>query len=256
MKGRLMLRLVVVLLVLACASPTWAACAYVQSAKGSWASGTSTTVNITATNGNTLVVIYFHEASNATNAPNAAPSDPTNGSYTLVNSQNESAGGAMQYLRMHYKENITGGALTITQTVTNASINRADLVVIELSGTATASALDQQTTARQTAPGTGTDGVTTGNVTPSSDGQCLVAAAKRLPTGAVTMTAGTAPAWSSRQTSTNQGIAETFDQGTAAAAAGTFTTSANVLTYSTIGTFKAAAGGGGGGTVRRRVTQQ
>lgn len=91
-----------------------------------------------------------------------------NGSYTVVD--NMEAG--VYRGALFYKENISSGAETITVTFSGSAPSY--LMAHEVSGLATASALDQHAVNVQPLNTTGTDNVTTGSVTTTTDGQYVV----------------------------------------------------------------------------------
>src|SRR5215469_11439333 len=125
-----------------------------------------------------------------------------------------------------YCPNVTAGAKTFTATLSSAATLATIIVDGEYSGLLTSSPQDQTTGQAQTTPGTGSNAVTSGNVTPTSGVQGeLVVAATINQTGAAgvgTITAGTG--FTANQTVTNLLRSEfLIRNATSGTQAGTFT---------------------------------
>lgn len=110
-----------------------------------------------------------------------------------------------------------------------------------------ATPLDQGTGQAQASPGTGTDAVTSGSVTTTTNGQfvvaCTVNSTEASP-GAGTISPGTG--FTTLTSNPLPGIhrGEYMIQGGAGSVAGTFTHDVNTVQITTVATFKAAGGGG------------
>lgn len=133
------------------------------------------------------------------------------------------------------------GANTVT--VVMSAAGGGAIAVHEASGIQATTPLDKVAFVPQVGTGTGTNGVTTGNVTPTTDGQYLFAAAHDDSFSGVAFTPGTSVAYVGRESANDAGFhvrTESFVQTTAAAVAGTFTASVNGDTVNILLTFKAA----------------
>ncbi len=239
--------LLVLLICLAIPVSSFSAAAFVQAQKGTYASGSTWTVSaFTTTSGNLLVGSVFLFASNSFNdVGSGGVADDINGTWTSIDNQDTLVSSQNFQLRTFYIKNITGGSTTITITAGSSAIDEAYFVVHEVSGLDTTSPLDQHTITSVPAPGTGTDAITTGNVTPSANGEYIYSS------GMIcffhnTLTHGTD--FTIDGQTANFNASEYYVQPTAAAHAGTFTVAVDGATYNvSVVTFKAAAGGGGGG---------
>jgi hypothetical protein len=96
---------------------------------------------------------------------------------------------------------------------------------MEFSGVATSSPVDgaAHKIALQISPGTGTNAITTGNVTPATNGDIIFAAVFDDGGGAGTYSAGTTVAYNGIGTNGSFHYSEYFVQAVAAALSGTFT---------------------------------
>lgn len=126
-----------------------------------------------------------------------------------------------------YRENITNAPTTFTLSRTGGgSITYSAITVDEFSGVATSSALSGTPAQQvQNSPGTGTDGITSGNTTPAVNG-CLIYGWTQNDGGSTQASAGTGYTSATSET-TAAGRSEYKVQATAAAVAATFTTAAN-----------------------------
>jgi hypothetical protein len=216
------------------------ATAHIQTVTGDWSTGTTWTATITATNGNLLIASIHWNAGNGSNAPGGV-SDGTNGSYTAIDSLFASVAGENSGVSTFYVKNITGGALTVTANAGSGNVDRARLVVEEVSGCDTTAPLNVHTIQRLTAPGTGTDAITSGAVTAAA-GDYVFGATSLAFTD--TLTHGTG--FTDGMNATHWAI-EYIAAHAGGSQAATFTGSGGGQDYFTaIATFKAAAGGGGG----------
>ena len=147
--------------------------------------------------------------------------------------------------QMFYKEDIAGGAASdITATLGGgATPSVFAMSCSEISGRATAGALDQKKWNTQNFLGTGTDFITSGSVTTTTNGQYIFGATRaQFGTDA---TAGTTPSYILTSPGTdNHVIAErlTDDQASAGSIAAVFTPSGNDGYITGIMTFKASGG--------------
>jgi hypothetical protein len=138
------------------------------------------------------------------------------------------------------KDNLTGGPTVITVTLSGAMSEQ--LVTIdEYTGALSSGSFDQGTTARQVNPGTASNAVTSGTVTPTVDGELIWGyGGSSLHTSPI-YTVGTGFTLRQRLSSKNP-TSEDLVQGTAAAIAATFTDNVSSDTsYTTVVTLKPAA---------------
>lgn len=169
--------------------------------------------------------------------------DDLGNTYTTVDSLNDTDSDDH---RTFYAKVTNGGTPTITLTLTNACGYRS-LVAHEVSGLDATAPLDQHTIVNQASPGTGTDGVTTGNVTTTTDGQYIFGATHLNNTTTQTIAAGTG--FTGRESNSGGGDTPPFRsedqiQSVAGSVAATFTLTVDQHMTTAIMTFKAAAGGG------------
>lgn len=142
-------------------------------------------------------------------------------------------------LATYYFLNTTGGACTVTVTFAGA-ITYASLQVAEYSGIATSAALDKFASNSQTAPGTGANAITSGSVTPTTNGQLILGWTTALTVGAGTVSAGTG--FTGRVNVFGDTLFEDQVQGAAGAIAATFTGTNAASNYTTlISTYKELA---------------
>lgn len=205
---------------------------HVQSNNGQAFSGTTVTAafgsNVTA--GNMIVVTIY------SNKGLTSITDSLSHTYQTATVNTD---GSTYVFGCYYVPNITGGANTVTATLT-AAHTFALLTIQEYSGCATASPLDQATFAFQTTPGTGANAITTGNVTTTTNGQLLFGACGSTEAFTATVSAGTS--YTIRQNPLGDNPSEDRVQTSAGAVAATFTTTDTTASYhSLIATFKAAA---------------
>lgn len=131
-------------------------------------------------------------------------------------------GGAAISTTAVYCANLTATAKIFTATLSGASTVKV-IAGDRYSGVVGTSPLDKHTGQKQTTPGTGSNAVTSGSVTPTFPGELVVAGTTNS-TGAAgsgTITAGTG--FTTEQTVTNLLRTEFLTQGAAAAVSGTFT---------------------------------
>ena len=127
------------------------------------AAGTTISVNITATTGNTLAVQVTYQDS----ITGATCADGTN-TYTQLD-RPTGVGFSQQTL---YAKNITGGALTVTATTPSAAFRR--IQVLEYSGLDAVSPLDGHVGNSSATFGTGTDACTSTNANTTVNGDTIV----------------------------------------------------------------------------------
>ena len=218
--------------------------AYVQSASISSDGTTSTTVAVTfgsnVTAGNLIALfVVFNSGANIIDTV----ADSLGNTYVLADT---AVGFAGDSHATYYAKNITGGACTVTVTLT-ASVGYRSLVVHEASGLDTTAPLDQHVINTQTTPGTGANAVTSGSVTTTTDGQYIFGATHVNNVGAgVTVTPGTGlTGRESIDGGADSAPLESEDliQTSAGAIAATFTQSVDNNVTTAIMTFKAAGGG-------------
>lgn len=233
------MRLFIALLVWVWSASAWAAPAHVQSPAAATAfSGTSIALpfgsNVTA---GSLLVCHIY-------ANHGISSVADSLAQTFSSAVNVTDGATFS-IATFYVPNSAAGADTVTVTFAG-TIAYASLQCAEYSGVATSSPLDQAVSQNQTDPGTGTDAVTSGNVTTTTDGQLIVGWSTALVVGAGTLTAGTG--YTGRTNVFNDTLHEDRVQTTAGSIAATFTSNSATSDFVTqIATFKAAAAPSGCG---------
>lgn len=210
----------------------WAAPAFVQSSSNSVATGTSVSTaypsNVTA--GNLLVGCIFSDVG-VTGVSGSIGGQ----TWSLVSANTD---GATFTFGMYYFPNTAGGANTITATLSGTTAYT-HLILGEWNGVDPAP-LDQKTNQFQAAPGTGTDAVTSGNVTTTTDGQLIVGCGNSMTYAADQLSAGTG--FTIRQSHFGDNPMEDRIQTSAGSIAATFTSTSATNNYVPIvGTFKAAA---------------
>src|SRR3989304_5741609 len=135
---------------------------------------TSTTIaatfvaNVTA--GNLIVVHVGHESASGTTVTVA---DTLSNTYTEVNSAFDSVNGQKGW--MFYAKNITGGACTVTATISVTETARR-VIIDEHSGLDTTAPLDASAVQYESAPGTGTDAVNSTAFTTNAANDLVVGA--------------------------------------------------------------------------------
>lgn len=240
-----MRRLAVLLLLLMLPIQAWSAIANVQCITGTWSSGTSWTASITATTGNLIVGSLHFWAGNLDNDVTTYGDGGTN-TYTEVDTEFRAVPAVGNHrLTTFYAKSITGGALTFTVNTSTSVTDRALTVLCEVSGADATAPLDQHAEQYQVIPGTGTDAVSSGSVTTTTNGQ-YVYGATIAHIALTTYTQGTG--FTSAGTGTGFAGAEYLIQSSAGSIAATFTQSVNTDVTTMIATFKAASVG----AVRRR----
>lgn len=216
-----------------------AAIAYVQSA-GTTGSGTSMSVaypsNVST---GSLLITALSVGSGVSSVTDSLGQSET----TLAG---EITDGSTFCIRVSYYVNSAAGADTITVNFTG-SAGFGSVAIHEYSGVATASALDKTTTNNQVNPGTGTDAITTGSVTTTTDGQLIFGFAAQYDSVASTTAGGTG--YTERQDPFGDTPTEDRIQTSAGAIAATFTAgNASQDFFSWIATFKAAVAASGAPT--------
>lgn len=216
------------------------ATAYVQSKSGVTNSATTIALALGAavSSGNTLGTVYTTQAASFTSvSDNGSPGS----TYTPVDTQTPQFGLAGS----HYAKNVTGAPTSITFTFGSAIASMA--VVHEVSGADTTAPLDAHAYGDQSAPGTGTDGCTSGTGTTTANGAYIMGVCVDYLAGSSTITAGTG--FNSRETSGAPSgslpnyVSEDLIQSSAGSIAATATEGSNVHVVTFMMAFKAAATG-------------
>ena len=147
--------------------------------------------------------------------------------------------------RIYYAKNVTGGT-NIAVTVTLASGEFGHVFAHEVSGADTTSPLDQESQNAQSGVGTGTDAVTSGTDTTTTNGQYIFGCMADESFGGPTQTKGTGFTDGANSVDDNGfvGSSEYQIQASAGSIAATFTHSASNDTIALMATFKAAAAAG------------
>lgn len=238
------------------------AIAFVQNVTGLWSSGTSFTTSLTATSGNLLAVAVWTVSGDGSDKFSSI-GDTVN-TYTCIDGVvYDGAGilsGAKHSFTTWYVKNATGGALTVTVNLVDSTMTWARVSVSEYSGADTSSPLDVHAMpAVQINPGTGTDAVTSGNVTTTANNELVVGwsanAGQAEPSQPFTCTgftsrrvSGTAPAFATGD----------LIKAVAGSTAALFTmgaSDANTNEVTAVATFKEAASAGWGGLLSDRLNR-
>ena len=148
-------------------SPSWAAPAFVQGCEsaGTVATTQACTFGTSTTAGNAILCGTGLDITAVAALLSAADTSGSN-TYTLLT---QTANSNNVGIRQFYALNITGGWTVVTATYQNSSANKA-VHCAEFSGL---QAFDQQAGNAQTDPGTGTDAVTSGNITTTQADEVL-----------------------------------------------------------------------------------
>lgn len=211
----------------------------IRSAEGSTAS--SWTAAITATTHNAFVVSVQFVAIDGTNDITGI-SDGVN-TYTQVDTHTAVYGGLNTRISTYYAKDITGGSLTLTTSASTSQTAIARTYICEVAGADLTSPLGVHAIQTQVTPGTGTDLVTSGNVTTTENGDYIFAATLSN-NGGETFSAGTG--FNVADTITSWMASEYRVQSSAGPIAGTFTAAFGDLhTFSTAVVALKPAGGGG-----------
>lgn len=158
-------------------------------------------------------------------------------------------------MQMFYAENITGGTTpTITATFSGSLGVTTTIGCHEVSGRATSGALDQKQWNTQNFAGTGTDFITSGSVTTTTDGQYIFGVTRSQ----FSSSAAAGTNFTRRTGGTGQQVIVTEnltdDQVSAGSIAATFTPDDNDGYITGIMTFKSSGGGGPNTSqLRRRI---
>lgn len=176
-------------------------------------------VTLTGTVGSgNAVFVSLSWSSTAGDTPTCT--DDKSNTYTLVDNVRNAA--LTDSYATFYALNVTNAPQTVTGTF-NGGANRSfgSILADEYSGIATSAALDGHTMQSQgTAPGTGTDAVTSGNATTTADGNLIYGTTANV-NGAGSIAAGTG--YAQRQYNTNNFMTEDKTQTTHGTIAATFT---------------------------------
>lgn len=228
-----MLRRILVVALICCLIPiaSWADPAYIQSNAAYTSSGTSYGLayssNVTA---GSLLVSCIHAGAGITSV-----TDTLGNSWAAATNLTDNS---TYSLAMFYAYSPSGGANTVTVNFTG-SVGYAHQVIGEWSGVASSSPLDKSTGQFQATPGTGSNAVTSGTVTTTTNGQLIVGCANSDPYVSGQLSAGTG--FDIRQQLFGDHPMEDDVQATAGNIAATFTTNQAGGSYTTlVGTFKAA----------------
>lgn len=229
---------IVVLLAFVFSLPVQADTAFVQSKNNIafGATSVSATFDSSVTAGNLIVaVVSINNTSETINST----TDTQSNSYTPLDNPTDDSGNG-QRAAAFYAENVTGGSVTVTA---NFSASVVGIIAIhEISGADITSPEDGHAAQAQTNPGTGTDAVTSGDITPSADG-AYIFGATFVSGGSTTPTIGTN--FALREQNAFRVTTEDLIQGSAGAIAATFTTTGAIDDFITfIVAFKPPAAGG------------
>lgn len=185
------------------------------------ATSISATFGATVGNGNAVIVYVWFS-----NGGTTTISDDKSNSYTLVDTN------SVVSVRSFYLTNITNAPITVTVTfgTTQTGSNTvASIMIDEFSGIATSSPLDGHTINRVTFPGTGTDAVTSGSITTTTNGDLIWGAVidELSITNAAAAGTGFTLGTQNAAGTNGRGATEYLIQGTAGSIAATFTQTAS-----------------------------
>lgn len=219
----------ILLCLLLAVAPSWAAPAWIQGKANFTSSGTSYGLayssNVTA--GSLLLTCINADAGIS------SVTDTLGNTYAAATNLTD---GSTYALAMFYTISASSGANTVTANFTG-SVGYAHHILGEWSGVASSSPLDQSTGQVQAAPGTGSNAVTSGNITTTVNGDLLVGCSNSDPYVSGQLTAGTG--FTIRQLLFGDHPMEDSVQATAGTTAATFTSSQAASNYTTlVGAFK------------------
>ncbi len=226
------------------------AIAFVQKKSGKSGLGTifsfAQTFTSTTTAGNLLLAVVAANSGFTV----TGVSDSNGNTFTQAAESLYAAG--VQVISLWYKENAAGGSSNVVTASTGSSAQTA-MAILEFSGAATSSSLDQTNTTANTTTTT----PTTGNVTTANAGELYLG-------GLIFSTFGVTPpitttdegGWTNIFNDTGTGgqsiawDAQYLIGGAGGTFAGTWTLDQSCICNAAIATFKAAGGGGGGAAAR------
>lgn len=237
------------LLTLGMVDPSWAIPAFVKAGTSSGSAGTTHTVTLANVSAGNTIACFIQIGGTGQTINSFSDDSGSNTWSSVLNATSANS----RISGQAYAENVAAStSLVITATLSGS--NNGYMVCHEISGVLTSGALDQSTIQGQAAVGTGTDAITSGDVTTTTDGQYIFSATAKNSTTAATYTAGTNESFTIQGNATNSNVrwaAEYAIQTTAGITAGKWTTTLGTDNHHTgIMTFKAAGGGGGGATPR------
>lgn len=149
-----------------------------------------TTITFTPANNLTPGSVILVEATwDVTNAPTVTCADATNGAYTPIDTVPDTDHGQNQK-NFYFKNNSSSGKPVITVTY-SASSQFKGIHFREITGAATVNPLAGHAAQFQTAPGTGTNGATSGNTGTLTGQPALICGFINDPSASTTPTAGT-----------------------------------------------------------------
>jgi hypothetical protein len=186
-----LIRALVVLGLLLWGSPTQAAVAFVQSATGTGDGVSTVAVTVTVTSGNVMAVfIGWYVATNTL----SSVTDTQGNTYTLLDNPTTyiNKRGALAHAVM-----ASSGSNTVTATF-SATTDVPQIIIHEISGVNTTTPIDNNQHLMAGGEATGTDAVTTGNITTTQNGDYIFCGATA---SGITLTAGSnSPAYTNRAT--------------------------------------------------------
>jgi len=205
--------------------------------------GTTATATVAGTVAADDLIILCVATTNG--AGTYTPSDNKGGNtYTAAAARLEVGDG---FSRVYYAKVVNGGTnFQVTMTLSGASYGT--IIVHHISGQDLSAPLDKVINNYQSAPGTGTNAITSTAETPTTGGQYLLGFVTQSTFTTSTFSAGTSVAYTAGQLNAGQAdfsqSTEYFIQGAAASVAATFTQTVDIGTATWLVTFKAAGGGG------------
>src|SRR5687767_4377264 len=170
------------LLVLFSTSVAMAACARDEFVTGTWSTGGSWATSALSVGANRiLVAVVYHAGTGAagdlTNGPCGVPlCDDQSNLWEFITTQNNVPGGQRTRLSMYYVRTPVNASTIVTTYAHAFLIDKAFTVVLEYSGADTTSPLNQFTSQQQATPTTSVNATTSGTVTTTTAGQCVVGA--------------------------------------------------------------------------------
>ena len=209
-------------------------------------SGTATTIAATDTGNTTTGNLLRVSCGWGTTDRTPTCADIANGNYTEIGTHTWDSGNNQGMAQFYFK-NITSAILPVITVTFPGNVTDLHIQCTEISGLDTSAPLDQSASQVNTAPGTGTDGATSGNMSATTNASDFIISSFQDITGtSYTVTEGTSyTARDTWTTASGQPIKlETRQVSATGTYAGTFTLSADKRCIVNVVAFKDAAAGG------------
>lgn len=191
-------------------------------ASGGFGAVTARGVTLTSTVGvgNTILGMVTYASTDSI----TSITDDKSNTYTIIDTDTNTPDGSKQ--TSFWLLNITNSPQTITANFSIASVST-QIVVDEFSGVSASAVIDAHAITVQTSPGTGTDGVSSGSIVTSSNGDLIWAAVVDQHSTSPTISAGTGFTTGTNAAPFLKSVSEYQTQSTAGSIAATFTTTVN-----------------------------